>query len=186
VRPHPETRGTGPRILGIHSRNDSATQPCRTRTSNGLVTLQSSFWMRGWLHAGCVLRPLCSRVAQTERARKPAATLVSAVDDPRSTTDRQIASQHGMCSLDGRCLIERDDNQRLRWSAPVWSPPPESNRRPRPYHGTTRNRCADDRFPRSRPTVGVEVIGSPSTELCVLFSCHAPNIPEQAIFCGEP
>jgi hypothetical protein len=25
VRPHPETRGTGPRILGIQSRNDSAT-----------------------------------------------------------------------------------------------------------------------------------------------------------------
>jgi hypothetical protein len=24
VRPHPETRGTGPRILGIHARNDSA------------------------------------------------------------------------------------------------------------------------------------------------------------------
>ena len=78
------------------------------------------------------------------------------------------------------------DAQRFRWSALVWSPPPESNRRPHPYHGTTRNRCANRRSSRSRPTVGVEVIGSPSTELCVLFSCHAPNIPRAAIFWREP
>src|SRR5215213_6244906 len=29
-----------------------------------------------------------------------------------------------------------------------------------PYHGTAGNRCADRRFPRSRSTVGAEVIGS--------------------------
>jgi hypothetical protein len=51
----------------------------------------------------------------------------------------------------------------------VWSPPPESNRRPHPYHGTTRNRCANRRSPRSRPTVGAEVIGSPSAKVCVLL-----------------
>jgi hypothetical protein len=55
-------------------------------------------------------------------------------------------------------------DQRFRWSVPVWSPPPESNRRPHPYHGTTRNRCAERPFPRSRPTVGAEV-GSPSARL---------------------
>jgi hypothetical protein len=38
-----------------------------------------------------------------------------------------------------------------------------------PYHGTTGNRCADRRFPRSRPTVGAKVIGSPSAKLCVLL-----------------
>jgi hypothetical protein len=81
----------------------------------------------------------------------------------------QIASQQGMGSLDGRCLIERNGDQRFRWSGPVWSPPPESNRRPHPYHGTTRNRCANRRFPRSRPTVGAKVIGSLSEKLCVLF-----------------
>jgi hypothetical protein len=27
-----------------------------------------------------------------------------------------------------------------------------SGRRPHPYHGTTGNRCAERRFPRSRPT----------------------------------
>jgi hypothetical protein len=61
-------------------------------------------------------------------------------------------------------------DQRFRWSAYVWSPPPESNRRPHPYHGTTGNRCANRRIPRSRPTVGAEVIGSPSAEVCV----HSP------------
>ena len=30
---------------------------------------------------------------------------------------------------------ERRTDQRFRWSEPVWSPPPESNRRPHPYHG---------------------------------------------------
>jgi hypothetical protein len=49
---------------------------------------------------------------------------------------------------------EHEDDQRLRWSSAWWSPPPESNRRPHPYHGTTGNRCAERRFPRSRPTVG--------------------------------
>jgi hypothetical protein len=53
-----------------------------------------------------------------------------------------------------RTGLEREAGQRFGWSTYVWSPPlcmeppPESNRRPHPYHGTTRNRCADDRFPR--------------------------------------
>jgi hypothetical protein len=81
-----------------------------------------------------------------------------------------IASQQGMGSPDGRCLIERDDGQRLRWSGPVWSPPPESNRRPHPYHGTTGNRCADRHLRRSPPTVRVKVIGSPSAKGCVHFA----------------
>ena len=46
------------------------------------------------------------------------------------------------------------------------APRAESNHRHHPYHGTTRNRCAPSRFPRSRPTVGSEVIGSPSVKLC--------------------
>src|SRR5829696_10484180 len=63
----------------------------------------------------------------------------------------------------------RRTDQRFRWSAYMWSPPPESNRRPHPYHGTTRNRCADRHIPRSRPTVGAKVIGSLSTKLCAQF-----------------
>jgi hypothetical protein len=64
---------------------------------------------------------------------------------------------------------ERAEDQCFGWSAWVWSPPPESNRRPHPYHGTTGNRCAEGRFPRPSPTVGAKVIGSPSAKLCVLF-----------------
>ena len=37
---------------------------------------------------------------------------------------------------------------------------------------THRDRCADRRFPRSRPTVGGEVIGSPPEKLCVLALVH--------------
>jgi hypothetical protein len=55
---------------------------------------------------------------------------------------------------------DREVDKRFSWSACVWGPPPESNRRPHPYPGTTRNRCADRRFPRSCRTVGAEVIGS--------------------------
>ena len=51
-------------------------------------------------------------------------------DDPA----RLIASQQGMCSLDGRYRIERHGDQRFRWSETMWSPPPESNRRPHPFH----------------------------------------------------
>jgi hypothetical protein len=57
-------------------------------------------------------------------------------------------------------------DQRFRWSAWVWSPPAESNRRPHPYHGTTGNRCANRRLPSSHPTVEAEVIGSLPTKLC--------------------
>jgi hypothetical protein len=68
---------------------------------------------------------------------------------------------------------ETTTDQCLRWSVAVWSPPPESNRRPHPYHGTTGNRCADRRLPRSRPTVEAKVIGSPSAKLCALFQACA-------------
>jgi hypothetical protein len=71
----------------------------------------------------------------------------------------------------------------------MWSPPPESNRRPHPYHGTTRNRCADRRFPSSRSTVGAEVIGSLPTKLCALFQPCAGRLwvkPESAPGDYEP
>ena len=63
---------------------------------------------------------------------------------PNAKTTSIARSTGPMCGAD----------QRMRWSVPMWSPPPESNRRPHPYHGTTRNRCADRRSRRSRPTAG--------------------------------
>jgi hypothetical protein len=71
---------------------------------------------------------------------------------------------------------EREDDLRLRWSSAWWSPPPESNRRPHPYHGTTRNRCADPCFPRSRPTVTAKVIGSLPAKLCALFQATTDRL----------
>jgi hypothetical protein len=79
--------------------------------------------------------------------------------DPRRT-DGQTASRQGKCSPAVKPAPEYGTDQRFRWSEPMWSPPPESNRRPHPYHGTTRNRCANRHFPRSRPTAGAKVIGS--------------------------
>jgi hypothetical protein len=66
-------------------------------------------------------------------------------------------------------------------------PPPELNRRPHPYHGTTGNRCAERRSRRSRPTVGVEVIGSLSPKLCVLFQPSVLSVsqPESADIAAE-
>ena len=51
------------------------------------------------------------------------------------------------------------------WTRPVllvwvWSPPPESNRRPHPYHGSAAKRRAIARCCRSRSTVDAAVMGS--------------------------
>jgi hypothetical protein len=71
------------------------------------------------------------------------------------------------CGRGRRPRLRTTTHRRLHWSKPMWSPPPESNRRPHPYHGTTGNRCADRRLRRSHSTVGAEVIGSHSAEVCV-------------------
>jgi hypothetical protein len=59
--------------------------------------------------------------------------------------------------------------EKAQFTGTLQSPLTDSNRRPPPYHGTTRNRCANPPFPWSRPTVSAEVIGSLSTKLCALF-----------------
>jgi hypothetical protein len=53
-------------------------------------------------------------------------------------------------------IPERGTDQRFRWSVLVWSPPPESNRRPHPYHGSAAKRRANRRLRSSRRTVGGE------------------------------
>ena len=102
----------------------------------------------------------------TEPSRLLAATPhVGRLSSRRCALDPCSASRHGMCSPPSRSGSVRQDAQRFRWSSTRWSPPPESNRRPHPYHGTTGNRCADWRSPRSRSTVRVKVIGSAPTQL---------------------
>jgi hypothetical protein len=78
---------------------------------------------------------------------------------PEGRPTSLIASQQGMGSLDRRCLIERHADQRFRWSEAMWSPPPESNRRPHPYHVSPAHRHATLRFPRSRSSVTGTVMG---------------------------
>jgi hypothetical protein len=51
-------------------------------------------------------------------------------------------------------------HHRLRWSAYVWSPPPESNRRPHPYHGSAAKRRANPSYRRPQRTVSGVVMGS--------------------------
>jgi hypothetical protein len=121
----------------------------------------------------CGLEPLCRPLIQMKTiriSRNDAGHRHRQAPEGGHQSDR---IQQGMGSPDGIRLIERCEDQRLRWSDPVWSPPPESNRRPHPYHGTTRNRCANRRFPRSRPTVRAKVIGSLQTKLCVQFQTLA-------------
>jgi hypothetical protein len=139
--------------------------------------IEASRFYRAWRTRGFAdMAPgMCTTSAAQSRGHggtssSTAKLLVNRAAPLPRALNRHRTSQQRMCSLDGKCLIERDSDQRFHWSAPVWSPPPESNRRPHPYHGTTRNRCADRRFPRSRPTVGVEVIGSLSARLCALLS----------------
>jgi hypothetical protein len=88
-------------------------------------------------------------------------------------------------SISSSTASRREADQRFRRSEPMWSPPPESSRRPHPYHGTTGNRCADARFPRSRPTVGAEVIGSPSAKLCVYSLVMRRSSLEQQYYALE-
>jgi hypothetical protein len=57
---------------------------------------------------------------------------------------------------------ETRTDQRLRWSEPMWSPPPESNRRRHPYHVSPAHRHATLRLRRSPRTVRGAVMGWPA------------------------
>jgi hypothetical protein len=77
-----------------------------------------------------------------------------------------------MCSLADRSLSGRQSDQHSRWSGPMWSPPPESNRRPHPYHeppGTAvRTVVPAGRLRPSGPKLSVLFPAS----LCVLWTSH--------------
>jgi hypothetical protein len=60
---------------------------------------------------------------------------------------------------------EREDDQRLRWSVPMWSPPPESNRRPHPYHVSPAYRHAVLRLRRSCSSVTGTVMWWPLSSI---------------------
>jgi hypothetical protein len=131
-------------------------------------------WTSGWSSDGQRPRPHCPGMRSppalqahklNDGGQRPTNGLGQTNRHHRSATDGQTASLHGMCSPSATHPGGRENDQHFRWSERMWSPPPESNRRPHPYHGTTRNRCAERPFPRSRPTVVAKVIGSPSPKL---------------------
>jgi hypothetical protein len=154
--------------------------------------------------------PVTTVVASLHRPEPSTATVSSSQGRSRLLDDQNV--RRGKCSpsavhtstdpATGRqpagsvqAAPRTTTDQRFRWSEHVWSPPPESNRRPHPYHGTTGNRCADRRFPRSRSTVRVEVIGSLLAKVCAHFrsqqfatrrtlpdQCHQSSATPSSIF----
>src|SRR4029453_19656385 len=77
--------------------------------------------------------PLSRRVTQTGMGNGTATSLVRAMDKHGGAIGSRALPNKEWVSLDSRCVIERHDDQRFRWSERMWSPPPESNRRPHPY-----------------------------------------------------
>jgi len=87
----------------------------------------------------------------------------------RTRTVDQGSALHPACTCPTR--PERQDDQHRPFNRPPDTdltsvnagqlgvePPPESNRRPHPYHGSRRHRCAEQRFRRSLATVGRQVM----------------------------
>jgi hypothetical protein len=67
-------------------------------------------------------------------------------------------------------LDDQRDDQAAGWQSTTAGPVgPPAAEWPHPYHGTTRNRCAQRHFRRSRPTVEGKVIGSLPAKLCALL-----------------
>jgi hypothetical protein len=177
--PHPRG-GMQPWTLRTHGR------PCMKRPGDPPVTACSTKRPRSHTRVGRTFR-LPQAQGRHSRAEGPVMRSVTAMrpaqhraipDSPRPTLllSRAISAltAHGPSAspFHYRCgrpqRLRTATRQRFRWSEPMWSPPPESNRRPHPYHRTTRNRCAEPCLPRSRPTVGAKVIGSLSVKLCVV------------------
>jgi hypothetical protein len=97
-----------------------------------------------------------------------------------SHTDGRVVDQPGRCRscVRGRPAWPvqpaptRGTDQHFRWPAWVWSPPPESNRRPHPYHGSAAKRRANPRRRRSRCTVVAAVMGSVAAIASMLALSH--------------
>jgi hypothetical protein len=166
ARPHHSPRGHTTRTLRTHGQpsmkrpGDPPTamiQPSRTPRSHARVgmTLPPAASMGTGL---TVERPgMCSvtamRPAQTRAipdTPRPKVLLSRAII--ALTERRPFASpfRYGGGRLQ---RLRTATHQRFRWSEPVWSPPPESNRRPHPYHGSAAKRRANRCLRRSHCTV---------------------------------
>jgi hypothetical protein len=165
--------GRGHQVIEL-SGTPSSRSHCRASTQRSRWTLHIIGGRRADGRRSCVGEKLAVEPADQ-------GALGSALTDQKRETREVLSVRHAPVQLTPNAMttsVARSTgprpgaDQRSRWSAHVWSPPPESNRRPHPYHGTTGNRCADGRSRRSPPTVGAEVIGSLSSKLCVLWTSH--------------
>jgi hypothetical protein len=142
AQPPTPSRGTNLNLSSPHHQ-------CRTRlpttptgeSPNNRQT--ATCWTSGWSSDGQRPRPRCPGMRSppalqahklNDGGQRPANGPGQTDRHHRSATDGQTASLHGMGSPSSRTGPERDDGQHFRWSEPMWSPPPESNRRPHPYH----------------------------------------------------
>ena len=105
----------------------------------------------------CALRPLCSQACRSEEG--PGTSNEPGQSSRNRPTRESILGPHPN-RYGSPTSPETTPDQRFRWSGWVWSPPPESNRRPHPYHESCTHRCADQRSCRSLATVGREVMCS--------------------------
>ena len=97
---------------------------------------------------GCVLGPLCSPSPGWKRPGSQATTLVRGIDRTGGRPTHSDRIPTGKCSPARSTGPERQTDQRFGWSERMWSPPPESNRRPHPYHRWSA-RSGDNAAPRS-------------------------------------
>jgi hypothetical protein len=101
----------------------------------------------------CALYQSYHAGARAEETAERAKLLLNRAGLHRQPSDPHTASLDRKCFPTVQPNPERRTDQRLRWSGPMWSPPPESNRRPHPYHrcaGGSRRRAAPHVSPQSR------------------------------------
>jgi hypothetical protein len=122
------------------------------------------------------------------RPRNRTATLVRAIDKYR----RAIGQSDRIPTRDVFSGPQRPQRTRRRPAFALVSlgvePPAGIEPATHPYHGTTRNRCAERRNRRSRLTVRVEVIGSLLATVCALLqdmrSAEPALMPSRVVHTG--
>jgi hypothetical protein len=112
-----------------------------------------------------------SSVPRTVRQEKCSSSAHPQSNPPATKDDRPSASSRS----------RTPDDQRLRWSSPRGAPP-DSNRRPHPYHVSPAHRLATLRFPSSLRTVVAQLWGGRrSPEQAVKVKASPGRLPARVV-----